>query len=428
MPTPYHRYPLRIFALACCLFAVPSLASADDAPVPETETETQTDAPAPTTEAAPEMADTYSEDNTTVDAPSSAAAQPAAVAQPLAISTELPPVWYEDLALNAFFSMAYMHNFSLTGSTPVQNQGRLFDADNDSFKIDLAQVVLQDEPESLGDVGFRLDIVHGLVIPTVLGGQDLALEQGYVSYIAPLGNGLRIDAGSFLSHIGAETVEGFDSYNDNYSRSLLFANATAKQLTGLRLFYAFNGILGLTGHVVNGWQANHFDNNTGKTYGLSVHFTPVQRLAFFAHYLGGPEQAGDNNHWRHLFDLVAVIRAKPFTLTLEALLGREAFVRGLHKEWAGALANLRWDPCDRFSVSLRGEYFDNSDGFSALLLPSKLWELTLTPTLKINDNAVLRVEARYDHAIDGARPFQSGQAGVAADHQTTIAANLLFVF
>ena len=45
------------------------------------------------------------------------------------------------------------------------------------------------------------------------------IPEMYVSYIAPLGKGLRFDAGKFATHLGSEVIGGYDGYNDEFSRS-----------------------------------------------------------------------------------------------------------------------------------------------------------------------------------------------------------------
>ena len=44
----------------------------------------------------------------------------------------------------------------------------------------------------------------------------------------------------------------------------------------------------------------------GKSLGAQIVLTPAPRFAFTANYIGGPEQADDNRHLRHLVDVIAV--------------------------------------------------------------------------------------------------------------------------
>ena len=74
---------------------------------------------------------------------------------------------------------------------------------------------------------------------TGLDAGDLDVQQAYLSYNAPFGNGLQVDIGKFTTHLGYELIEGYDGYNDNYSRSFLFGYAIPFAHTGVRTSYSF---------------------------------------------------------------------------------------------------------------------------------------------------------------------------------------------
>ena len=93
---------------------------------------------------------------------------------------------------------------------------------------------------------------------------DQYLKEAYFSYLAPVGKGLQVDVGKFVTPNGAEVIETKDNWN--YSRSLLFTYAIPYFHFGMRAKYAFNDKYSLTGFFVNGWN-NVLDNNTGKTNG-----------------------------------------------------------------------------------------------------------------------------------------------------------------
>src|SRR5207249_12047271 len=65
---------------------------------------------------------------------------------------------------------------------------------------------------------------------------------------------LRIDAGKFVTPVGAEFIEGYDGYNDNHSRSLLFTWAIPFTHTGFKLSYPFNDKFTAMVMLVNGWD------------------------------------------------------------------------------------------------------------------------------------------------------------------------------
>src|SRR5512135_1706739 len=114
--------------------------------------------------------------------------------------------WYEEISVNAFLSASYSYNFNRPDSGT--NQLRVFDFDDNTFKVDVAEIVLQKAVGKPGEAGFRVDVEAGSSIPRVsssyglLQGQDVDLQQAFVSWIAPVGSGLRLDAGKFITHFG----------------------------------------------------------------------------------------------------------------------------------------------------------------------------------------------------------------------------------
>ena len=70
-----------------------------------------------------------------------------------------PEPWYASVTMNGFLSASYSYNFNRPDSGT--NQYRVFDFDDNSFKIDVAELVLQRNPSKPGDGGFRVDLDGG---------------------------------------------------------------------------------------------------------------------------------------------------------------------------------------------------------------------------------------------------------------------------
>src|SRR2546425_10149288 len=73
--------------------------------------------------------------------------------------------WYEAISVNGFVSSSYSYNFNRP-LFPV-NGYRVFDFDDKSFKVDVAELVLQKPTPRAGDAGFRVDVAAGGSIPRV---------------------------------------------------------------------------------------------------------------------------------------------------------------------------------------------------------------------------------------------------------------------
>jgi hypothetical protein len=285
---------------------------------------------------------------------------------------------------------------------------------------------------------------------------DLDLQQVFVSYIVPLGKGLRVDVGKFVTPVGTEFIDGYDGYNDNFSRSLLFTWAIPFTHTGFKLSYAFNDKFATTLMLVNGWD-NVLDNNAAKSFGVSFALTPVAPLAIYVNYIGGPERDHDDSDFRHLVDLGIVWKATPrFTFTINADYGFDAnaipppmaaaamsipmpmaapapadtgiagaaTAQGSNAQWAGVAAYARIQATKRFAVTLRGELFWDLDGFRTGVA-QRLMEGTITPELRITDALLFRGEFRIDQSDQS---VFTRNDGLTRHYQPSLGLNALYVF
>jgi len=191
----------------------------------------------------------------------------------------LPQAWYEEITVNGFLSLWYEYNTNNPASS--RNQYRVFDYDHNTFNVDAAELVVQKPVAKAGDVGFRIDAVAGAVarVASAAGlfqGQDFDLQQATVSWIAPVGSGLRLDFGKFVTHMGNELIEGYDGWNDNATRSFSFGYAIPFTHAGLKATTSFGDHLTAMLALSNGWDVVE-DNNSGKSLGASSSSPPRRR-------------------------------------------------------------------------------------------------------------------------------------------------------
>jgi hypothetical protein len=349
-----------------------------------------------------------------------------------AVAAAALPKWFDELAVNAFVSTAYEYN----GNRPTTgaNSYRVFDFSDNSFNLDVAELVVQIAASKPNDAGFRVDFDAGNSIPQITKTQDQTaeqfdLKQAFASYIAPLGSGLRFDVGKFVTHLGYEVIEGYDGYNDNYSRSILFGYAIPFTHTGVKASYAFSSKVAGMVEVVNGWDLLR-DNNRSKSVGAQLTLTPVAPLSVLLNWIGGPELANDNHNNRNVFDLVAILKPTgALTLGLNGDYGKENGTSvvdpGSDATWKGIAGYATYALTSKFSVALRGETFHDEDGVRlGTGTRAILSEGTFTPSYKFTDHVLLRGEARYDKAN---QPILT-RKGTLSDKQTTVAANVIFVY
>ncbi|MBL8115820.1 MAG: porin [Acidobacteria bacterium] len=356
----------------------------------------------------------------------------ALIAGSASAQTAPAPKWYDGISLNGMVGASYSYNTNKPDSG--LNGYRVFDFDDNTFKLDVVELVVQKPVAEAGDIGFRFDLTAGGSVPRIAASsglfrdsvtgkaEDFDLQQGYVSWMPS--SGFRIDFGKFITHMGAELIEGYDGYNDNFSRSILFGYAIPFTHTGLKASYAFSSSFSAMAMVANGWD-NVKDNNRGKTFGAQLLFTPAPMFTAYLNYVGGPERSGSSDA-RHVFDVVAVIKPMDLvTLTLNYDYGKEKNGAGSHDaQWTGFAAIARFNISGTFALSVRGETFKDRDG-ARTGAAQRLTECTLTPEFKVKDRLVIRPEVRFDRSNESTFEKSGGRT---SKKQTTLALNTLYVF
>jgi hypothetical protein len=394
----------RVVFLAAIGVATPSAAAlAQTAPDPAAAP-APADAPVTTTEAPVEPPPPE-------EIPAKPEAEPGTTAEEAA-AAEAPTVetaWYDSIAIHAFASAAYTFNVNRPDSN--SNQARAFDGRSDSLTLDIAELVIEKPVGEPGSAGFRFDLTAGSLIPPLAAseglfreslagpGENFDLQQAFVSWIAPVGNGLRLDVGKYMTHMGYELVEGFDGYNDHYSRSILFGYAIPIGHTGIKASYPISDTLSAMVMVANGWDLA-VDNNTGKTVGAQL-IAKAGPATLYFNGIAGPEQAGTNDAWRVVGDFVASAGFGPLTVGFNADYGFEQDIANEGEDsasWYGAAVYGKYALNDTWDLSGRAEWFDDPDAVRAI--GTSVFEATVTPSFKAGDAVVLRADFRLDVASD----------------------------
>lgn len=363
------------------------------------------------------------------------AQEPAPTPTPAATPAPTPaPKWYDEIAVNGFVTASYSYNANRPESGT--NQFRVFDFDDNTFKVDGAELVLQKAVAKPGETGFRVDAVAGGSIPRVSAAaglfrdstgkaQDFDLQQAFVSWIAPVGSGLRLDFGKYVTHHGYEVIEGYDGYNDNATHSFLFGCAIPYTHTGIKATYSFSDQISAMVMLANGWD-NVKDNNSSKSFGAQLTFTPSKTVTVIANYTVGPEQNDDNHDIRNLVDVNAQWKLSDLTaLTVDVVYGTEpnAVAQGHTAMWDGVVGYARFGLSDTFALILRGELFNDRDG-ARTGVAQKLKAVTLTPEVKVSPHFVVRADLRVDWSNHDVFEKKEGFTG----SQPTGLLNVIYVF
>ena len=341
--------------------------------------------------------------------------------------------------VNGLVDGYYSYNFDNPGNRV--SGARLFDNETNQFALNLVELGLDKAPDASSRLGYDFTMAFGTAInvvnssdPGTLGFAQY-LKSAYLSYLAPVGKGLTVTFGKFVTPAGAEVIE--TNKNWNYSRSLLFNYAVPFYHFGLSAGYTFNDKYTLTGYVVNGWN-NLVDNySSGKTGGLSFAWTPNKKVALTETWLGGPGATpADNDSWRNLSDTVITYTPSgKLSLMANADYGRVQKPLGFTGpvDWSGIAGYAKYQFNPLWAVAGRYEYYNDHDGFTTsgflitagpTYVPTSLRqhinEFTATVERKFAQHLITRAEYRYDgsnnpHAfVKDSSSFSKNQSTVTA--------------
>jgi putative OmpL-like beta-barrel porin-2 len=313
-------------------------------------------------------------------------------------------------------------------SRPVGDaQYRNFDTRHDQFRVSMAQIWLAKAPTAASRAGYKVKLSVGpasTIVQSLEPGSSPVLqtiEEGFISYLAPLGKGLQVDVGKFVTQHGAEVIETKDNWN--YSRSLLFALAIPYYHSGVRATYAPNDKISFMANLVNGWN-NVVENNGAKTFGAQVIVKPTAALSLVQNYMAGPEQPDNSVDWRQLSDTTVTYTVNPKLSVMGNYDYGTDTVAGVRGHWQGLAAYAKMQATPWLAVSPRFEIYDDASGLTTGVV-QKLKEATATLELKPTDTFMWRIEYRTE--LSDTAVFKTRDGGLKRG-QNSIAFGVLYSF
>ena len=388
-----------------------------------------------------------------------------------------------DLSLYGYVAASYTQN--LNNPSDGINQYRSFDGDANSFRPNMAQIVLERVAKTEGDLknraGFRVKLNVGEDAKFTGGGEtgedEFDFQEAYVQYIAPIGSGVTFQAGRMNTLIGYEVIES--PLNPNFSRSFLFGIGEPFTVTGLRASYDLSDRVSLAVSAINSFTGLQADDNNSKSVEalLSVATMDNATLSLFAFWgPEGPQAEVRNSPEVDNADRVQVGGIFDWQLTsnlefvVEGYYGNYAnaftdayFQDGkTNAQWGGVAGYVLYDLSEQLSLHVRTEYFRDGSGFFTCGVPDgelsfstcdseredpssgnalrsaedwvasggydsgaqNLWEMTATLQFTPVDDLITRLEYRYDKS--NRHSFQNG-AGFG-NNQSTVAVEAIYLF
>jgi hypothetical protein len=373
------------------------------------------------------------------------------------------------LEIHSLLAANYTYNFNEPHSG--KNGLLLMNRKADHFDLDLANLRIQRVVE--GELGFVTDLDFGKTAevvgrstrwcktPPSVSGHGSCSEsrnsfeavQFYLTYKFPIGSGLSMKLGKFVTLHGAEVIKTWDNINYNISNSILFGFAIPFTHTGVLFNYAFTDAISMDAGLITGWDQFSYKVNNGVVFTGGLTVTPHPTLTFYAAGTVGPEQErlffdpstgkfldakGRGDSKRGLFTILTTYKpTDQWTFILDYNGARETNLlppikpsgRGSETaKWDGLAGYVIYHFTDALSGTLRAEFFNDTDGVRTGKKQT-VWELTPTLAYQVWPGLTLRAEYRHD---ESSRRFFEGRATALGTRvfpgQDTVAWEILYSF
>ncbi len=222
---------------------------------------------------------------------------------------------------------------------------------------------------------------------------------------------LWIDGGYFVTHIGAESFPKF-----NYFSSFSLPSAYEPFLqSGVRVSYDFSEKFTACVHILNGFNVFE-DNNKNKSAGVQLVYSPNEKLKLtYNNIIGNEQPDGMAGKMRMLNNFI--VNASPcekleLTAAVDYGMQEHSKLSDLTKSasYYGFSLAGRYNIAPKYSVSVRGDYFEDLDGVVSAYAPNtggvKANSVTIGCEYRPVDLAYLRFEYRYLRTAAEQKIFQ----------------------
>lgn len=312
-----------------------------------------------------------------------------------------PPEWH----YGTFVDLGYLVDFNYPSNHLFRSRGTTFKVNE--LDLNMAGGYVKKDASAQSRWGMELG-VHGgkdsegfgfsATAPNVSGATGLRhFGLANVSYLAPVGRGLTVQAGLFNSLIGYDGLYAKDNFS--YTRPW-GADYTPYLMFGINASYSLNPKLAGTLFVINGyWHLAHANNVPSS--GAQLAYKATGHVTLKETILYGPHQSDTSlQFWRFFSDTIAERKGERFTAAIEYQAGAEKVAAGARPRalWTSAQLPLHWSIHGPWSVTLRPEFCWDRDG---RWTGSEQLVKALTTTLEYRfsyerTQTILRLEHRFD--------------------------------
>ena len=321
----------------------------------------------------------------------------------------------EDTDIGGWVAASYNYNFEgqHNGVTGVANAPVSSHTESNTFQLDQAWISIDNAATEDSRGGVHLDYEWGNVNSGGLGG---ALYSGYVSYLAPLHNGINLDLGLMPTLIGAEVAQ--TNANFNVTRGFVWGIQPVTNVGAVTSGALTDNISVAIGVLNDPFAAPAVDNNNEKAVTAQVAYAADGWSASAQMVWGESSPGVDTGVYDFLVsgdvseDLAAWVN---YTL----LANDDGPADG---EVHGIAAAARMALSEEMGVALRGE---------ALIIDvdlgeTELYSITVTTDYALTDHLTAKGELRVNLSADD---VYTGSRSVASeDASAMILAQLIYQF
>lgn len=357
-------------------------------------------------------------------------AAPSAFAQS---ARESAPSWQ----YGGFIDAAYLFDSNHPSNRRFRSRGTT--AHVDEVDLNMAGLYLNKPAAFVSPLGLELTVHAGkdaevfgfsATAPNLEGADVLRhLGPTNVSYLAPVGNGLTVQAGIFNSLIGYDSL--YAKNNLTYTRPW-GADFTPYLMLGANASYPITEKLVATACITNGYwhlaRANDVPSSCAQ-----LTYKPIDHVAVKQTVLYGPHQADTSlTLWRVLADTIAEYRNDTWTSAFEFFIGTErvAGAGDPRALWLSAQLPFHWLVHPRFGVTIRPELYWDRDGRTTGFRQTVVANTAMVEyRVRFRDaSAIVRLEQRVDYSRGREGGFFYGDDNRLVPRQHIVVLALILTF
>ena len=282
---------------------------------------------------------------------------------------------------------------------PAVNPGRFFDFEHNKPILDQLALFVErkvDPSKKDFDIGGRVEAIYGadagLIHANGLsdyydGPRDpknqLDLTQLYVDFAIPVGNGLLVRVGKFVTLLNQEVID--PEGNALYSHSFLFVFSAPLTQTGILASYNLTDAWSVTAGITRGWDQAFDDNNDAIDFLGQVKWAANKDTTAILNLSIGPQRTNNTSDYRYVLDFVFnTTVSDQLTVAANADFGWEdnAALDGNTAYWYGIAGYGGYKINDNFTLNGRAEWFHDDDGARTGISNINLYEFTIGLNVK----------------------------------------------